>query len=129
MFFLFLCWVSFMILEYQLNKASVAFNEIYYDSPRVEIFLWVHFLEACVVLNIGNLNLIYFSRFSPIIILGDVIENSKDVCGVLLWETVTLFVCKNSGIYFQEEKHKLEIQFIDPIWKKAFYAHIYLIQR
>ena len=43
-----------MNIDYQLNKASAAFNEIYFDSPHIEIFFFVGpLLEACVVLNTG----------------------------------------------------------------------------
>ena len=61
-----------MNIDYQLNKASVAFNEIYFDSPHVEKFFVGPLLEACVVLNTGILTFIYFSRFSLILILRDV---------------------------------------------------------
>ena len=42
-----------MNIDYQLNKASAAFNEIYFDSPHIENFFVGPLLEACVVLNTG----------------------------------------------------------------------------
>ena len=60
-----------MNLEYQLNKASVAFNEIYFDSPHIEILCGSTFGSLCCIKH-RNLNFIYFSRFSLILILGDV---------------------------------------------------------
>ena len=61
-----------MNIDYQLNKASAAFNGIYFDSPHVEKFFVGPLLEACVVLNTGIWILFIFSRFSLILILGDV---------------------------------------------------------
>ena len=60
-----------MNIDYQLNKASVAFNEIYFDSPHIEIFCGSTFGSLCCIKH-RNLNFICFSRFSLILILGDV---------------------------------------------------------
>ena len=52
-----------MNIDYQLNKASAAFNEIYFDSPHIEIFFVGPLLEACVVLNTGIWILFIFHVF------------------------------------------------------------------
>ena len=38
-----------MIIDYQLNKASAAFNEIYFDSPQVEILCGSTFGSLCCI--------------------------------------------------------------------------------
>ena len=65
-----------MNLEYQLNKPSVAFNEIYFDSPQIEILCGSTFGSLCCIKH-RNLNLIYFSRLSLILILGDVTKGLR----------------------------------------------------
>ena len=61
-----------MNIDYQLNKASVAFNEIYFDSPHVEKFFCGSTFGSLCCIKHRNLKFIYFSRFSLILILGDV---------------------------------------------------------
>ena len=87
MFIWFSCWILFMIIEYHLIKLPLHLMKYIWTHHSLW-FLWVHFLEACVVLNTGKFEFNLFFTFFPISYFG-----GRDTYKSLINNTTTKNVC------------------------------------